>query len=51
MCNDCKYAIKDGKRLICMCESSAYLYDHVSMHMVCDEYEPYERQDDDNKTE
>ena len=43
MCKDCIYAIKDGKRLICMCDKSECQYEHVSKNFVCDEYEPEEQ--------
>ena len=43
MCKDCKYALKDGKRLICMCEESKSQYEYVSKLYVCDEYKPKEK--------
>lgn len=43
MCKDCKYVIKDGKKLICMCEESKSQYEHVPKDFVCDEYEPEEQ--------
>ena len=42
MCRDCKYALKDGNRLICMCEKSEEQYEHVPKNYVCDGYKPNE---------
>lgn len=42
MCENCKYVIKDGKRIICMNNNSLYLYEYVSKCNVCDNYEPKE---------
>ena len=50
MCRDCKYVIKDGKKLICMCEKSKSQYEHVPKDFVCDEYEPkYQHQEHPNE--
>ena len=42
MCKDCKHALKDGNRLICMCEESAEQYEYVPKYYACDGYEPNE---------
>lgn len=42
MCKDCTCVVKDGNRLICMCEQSENQYRYVHKHDVCDEYKPNE---------
>ena len=42
MCEDCVNAVKDGNRLICMCEQAENQYKYVSKYYVCDEYKPNE---------
>lgn len=42
MCENCKYALIDEKRVVCMSENSDCQYEYVSRFYVCDEYESIE---------
>ena len=42
MCNNCKCVVRDGNRLICMCEASEFKYEYVPKYNVCDKYNPNE---------